>query len=179
VLWFLAVAARGGWMPVGDIFLVPAFLVLIPAVLAVCITTLWRAIAAWRRNGFSSRTLSPVIIVALALLASAVLPSKPAFVFGVHRDQFIQATDAGLRMAGEANRYTEYSLPPAPFYATAHVGREPDGAAVIEFTINESYLLLVYISTDEPTDAHDTCSAGGIAVTRIEPRWFVCRRDWN
>jgi hypothetical protein len=179
VLWLLAVAARGGWMPAGDIFLVPVFLILLPAVFAVCIATLWRAIAAWRRNRLSPGTLSPVMIVALALLASAMLPSKPAFVFRVHRDQFIQAAEAGLRMVGETNRYAEYSLPSAPFYESAHVDRAPDGPAVIEFSISNSYLLLVYISTDEPTDASDTCSAGGIPVERIEKQWFVCRRDWN
>jgi hypothetical protein len=179
VLWLLAVAARGGWMPAGDIFLVPVFLILVPAVFAVCIATLWRAIAGWRRNRLSSATLSPLIVVALALLAGAVLPSKPAFVFWIHRDHFIQAAEAGLRTAGETSGHAEYSLPPAPFYESAYVGREPDGPAVIEFTISSSHLLLVYISTDEPTDAHDTCSAGGIAVERIEPRWFACRRDWN
>jgi hypothetical protein len=179
VLWLLAVAARGGWMPVGDVFLVPVFLILLPAVFAVCVATLWRAIAAWRGNRLSSGTLSPLTVVTLALLVSAILPSKPAFVFRAHRDQFIQAAEAGLRMAGESNRYEEYSLPSAPFYESAHVDRAPDGPAVIEFTISSSYLLLVYISTDEPTDAYDTCSAGGIAVERIEPQWFVCRRDWN
>jgi hypothetical protein len=179
VLWLLAVAARGGWMPVGDIFLVPVFLILLPAVFAVCVATLWRAVAAWRGNRLSSGTLSPLIVVTLALLASAMLPSKPAFVFRVHRDQFIQAAEAGLRMAGESNRYAEYSLPSAPFYESAHVDRAPAGAAVIKFTISDSYLLLVYISTDQSTDAYDTCSAGGIVVERIEPRWFVCRQDWN
>jgi hypothetical protein len=166
-------------MPAGDILLVPVFLILVPAVSAVCIATLWHAIVAWRRNRLSSATLSPFIIVALALLASAIPPSKPAFVFRVHRDQFIQAAEAGLRTAGETNRHAEYSLPPAPFYESAHVDWEPDGPAVIKFTISDSLLLLVYISTDEPTDAYDTCSAGGIPVERIEPRWFVCRRDWN
>jgi hypothetical protein len=179
VLWLLAIAARGGWMPAGDIFLVPVFLILLPAVFAVCIATLWRAIAAWRGNRLSSGTLSPFTIVTLALLASAILPSKPAFAFQVHRDQFIQAAEAGLRMVGETNRYSEYSLPPARFYESAHVDRGPDGRAVIAFTISASYLLLVYISTDEPTDAYDTCSAGGISIERIEPQWFVSRRDWN
>lgn len=173
VLWLLAVAARGGWMPVADIFLVPLSLVLLPALLAVCIATLWSAIVAWRHNRL------PVMIVTFALLASAVLPSKPAFVFGFHRDQFVAAAEAGLRIAGEANRYAEYSLPPAPFYASAHVGGERYSPTVITFTISGSYLLLVYISTDEPSHAHDTCSAGGIVVKRIEPRWFVCQRDWN
>jgi hypothetical protein len=166
-------------MPAGDILLLPVFLILLPAVFAVCIAALWHAIVAWRRNRLSWRTLSPFMVVALALLVSASLPSKPAFVFRVHRDQFIQAAEAGLRMGGETNQYAEYSLPPAPFYESAHVDREPDGPAVIKFTISDSYLLLVYISTDQPTDAYDTCSAGGVPVSRIEPQWFVCRRDWN
>jgi hypothetical protein len=59
------------------------------------------------------------------------------------------------------------------------VDRAPAGPEVIKFTISNSYLLLVYFSTDRSTDAYDTCSAGGIAVGRIERQWFVCRRDWN
>jgi len=178
-LWFLAVAARGGWMTVGDIFLVPVFLILLPAVFTICIAALWRATADWRLNRLSLGPFLGFIFVVLALLVGSILPSNFSFVFRVHRDQFIRAAEAGLRMVGEANRYAEYSLPPAPFYESAHIGREPDGRAVIEFAISGSYLPLVYISTDEPTDADDTCSAGGVPVERIEPQWFVCRRDWN
>jgi hypothetical protein len=174
MLWLLAVAARGGWIAAGDIVLVPGFLILISAMLVLCIVTLWRAFAAWHQEQLSS-----LIIVLVALLAGALLPSRPAFVFWLQRDHFIQVAEKGLDVAGEATGHAEHSLPSTPFYRSSHVIPQPDGSAVIEFIISDFYLPLVYVSTDQPADAYDTCSAGGVVVQKVTSRWFVCRRDWN
>jgi len=47
------------------------------------------------------------------------------------------------------------------------------------FIVDDYSLPLVYISTDNPDDVYDTCSQSGVSVERLEPKWYVCRRDWN
>lgn len=75
---------------------------------------------------------------------------------------------------------SDRKLPPRNFYDSAWVSRTLSGqSVVVNFVVEEFYLPLVYISTDEPEDAYDTCANGGRVVKRLEPHWYICQRDWN
>lgn len=81
-----------------------------------------------------------------------------------------------LEQSGES----DLRLPEAEFYDSAWVSKSLNSEAlVVDFVIDEFYLPLVYISTDNPDDAHDTCANGGRPIKQLEANWYICQRDWN
>lgn len=80
----------------------------------------------------------------------------------------------------QASDESSLKLPEHPFYDSAWVSVTVNSEAIkADFVVEEFYLPLVYISTDDPVDAHDTCTNGGYVVKQLEPYWYICKRDWN
>jgi hypothetical protein len=126
-------------------------------------------------------------VVAIALTISGCLrriatPEAVATIeqtFATHRAEFLElATTAvdELARSGESQQ----RLPDTAFYDQAWAAVSLNGdAIVVDFVMDEFYLPLVYISTDDPQDAHDACTNGGRVVKSLEPYWYICKRDWN
>lgn len=99
--------------------------------------------------------------------------------FETHHAELVElatTTVAALERSGESQQ----RLPDTDFYDHAWAAISLNGdAIVVDFVIDEFYLPLVYVSTDEPQDAHDTCTNGGRVVKPLEPHWYICKRDWN
>lgn len=80
----------------------------------------------------------------------------------------------------ERSDESDLKLPEAEFYDSAWVSKSLNSEAlVVNFVVDEFYLPLVYISTDNPDDAHDTCASGGRPIKQLEAHWYICQRDWN
>jgi hypothetical protein len=112
--------------------------------------------------------------------------------FSEHRQEFTSIAAA----ASETYRKTcKYEFPESPLYKRAYIADE-DGVCLdqlespwsvwkeptkiwIEFIIDDFYLPIVYIESDDPMDVYDTCSHGGIPTEKLEPNWYICKRDWN
>jgi hypothetical protein len=124
-------------------------------------------------------------LVAIALsscLDPIATPEAVAHVeqtFDTHRSELVElATTAVAEL--ERSGASDQRLPEAPFYDRAWVATSLNHRAlIVDFVIEEFYLPLVYISTDEPQDAHDACTNGGRVVKQLEPHWYICKRDWN
>ena len=99
--------------------------------------------------------------------------------FVTHQSELEELTETALvdlARSGESS----LRLADRPFYNSAWVGESFNSDAIaVEFVIEEFYLPLVYISTDDPQDVHDTCTNGGRAVKQLAPHWYICKRDWN
>lgn len=101
-------------------------------------------------------------------------------VFIEHRSEATQLAEAAVQELQQSGD-SDLRLPDAPWYdfAGAAVSWSSDEAIVVSFVIDEFYVPLVYISTDNPDDAHDTCANGGRSVMKLETYWYICQRDWN
>jgi hypothetical protein len=99
--------------------------------------------------------------------------------FVTHRsDLETLATSAADELEQSDESYMR--LPDRPYYDRASVSEAlKKDVTNVEFIIEEFYLPLVYISTDNPEDVHDTCTNGGRAVKQLAPHWYICKRDWN
>ncbi len=99
--------------------------------------------------------------------------------FVTHRSELEELAATALvdlEQSGESS----LRLPDRPFYESAWVGESFNSEAInVELVIEEFYLPLVYISTEDPQDVHDTCTNGGRAVKQLAPHWYICKRDWN
>lgn len=100
-------------------------------------------------------------------------------VFTDNRAEFVQLAESSVQEL-EQSGDIQLKLPDTAFYDSAWVtqGLNTD-ALIVDFVIDEFYLPLVYISTDNPADAYDTCANGGKPVKQLEPNWYICQRDWN
>jgi len=106
------------------------------------------------------------------------IPSRLAMTFHLHRDEFIGIANSSI--SEFHNTKVELHLPESPLYESASVYCSfSSKGVVVEFIVSDFHLPLVYISTDNPDDVHDTCSKGGVPIERLEPKWYVCLRDWN
>jgi hypothetical protein len=173
----LAVAAAAGDWLFSDVCCVCS-LALLTSLLLIALfvgASLHLAVRLYRKRAGLADFLPLLIIVASIILASE-LPSKPAVIFPLHREEFVRLAEWAVARHGES---LSFSLPSRPFYKDAILYRDFSGAIVVEFITGNFYLPLVYISTDNPDDVYDTCSAGGGPVERLEPHWYVCQRDWN
>ena len=100
----------------------------------------------------------------LSQLATPETIAQAEETFATHRDEFRELATtaiADLPQSGES----QLRLPDRPFYDSAWVAESLNGEAVIiDFVIAEFYVPLVYVSTDDPQDVHDTCTNGGRVV---------------
>jgi hypothetical protein len=107
----------------------------------------------------------------------AVQQAEDTFI--AHRSEFEQLAETAL-IDLEQSDESSLKLPDRPFYDSAWVSASLNSDAIdVEFVIEEFYLPLVYISTDNPQDVHDTCTNGGKALKQLAPHWYICKRDWN
>lgn len=142
----------------------------------VAILSLFRRLA--RRERPHITAFLPLVIMLVTYYLPVRIPSKPATIFALYRDEFIALADSSISEFQDTK--IELRLPESPLYESASVySRLSPKGVVVEFIVSDFYLPLVYISTDNPDDVSDTCSRGGIPVERLEPKWYVCRRDWN
>lgn len=99
--------------------------------------------------------------------------------FAAHRaelDELATTAIAELERSGES----ALKLPDQPFYDRASVAETFGSEAIaVDFVVEEFYLPLVYVDTDEPQDIHDTCANGGRVVKPLAPHWYICQRDGN
>jgi len=106
------------------------------------------------------------------------IPTRSGVTFYLHRDAFIELAESAVKEFQSTGRV--YRLPESPLYESADARLDLySDVLVVEFIIDDFYLPLVYITTDNPEDVDDTCSKGGVPVDRLEPKWYVCSRDWN
>ncbi len=121
----------------------------------------------------------PLAIMLVVKSSGMWIPSKTARAFYLHRDEFIALADSSASELQDTDK-KGFRLPESPLYELAGAYRDfYSNELVIEFIIDDYFLPLVYISTDNPNDVHNTCSRGGVLVERLEPKWYVCRRDRN
>jgi hypothetical protein len=107
----------------------------------------------------------------------AVQQAEDTFI--AHRSEFEQLAETAL-IDLEQSDESSLKLPDRSFYDSAWVSASLNSDAIdVEFVIEEFYLPLVYISTDNPQDVHDTCTNGGKALKQLAPHWYICKRDWN
>jgi len=91
-------------------------------------------------------------------------------------DELATTAIAELERSGES----ALKLPDQPFYDRASVAETFASEAIaVDFVVEEFYLPLVYVDTDEPQDIHDTCANGGRVVKPLAPHWYICQRDGN
>ncbi len=185
LLWIFHNLIVGDWFPrFFDHFLFGLTLMLvifvgiiliIPSIVAV-ILSLFRWLT--RRERFHVVSFLTLIIMLAVYFLPIEIPSRPAMTFCLHRGELIELADLSISKVQNIGR--GFRLPESPLYESAVVDRDVTSKAlVIEFIIGNSYLPLVYISTDNPDDVEDTCSRGGVPIDRLEPKWYVCLRDWN
>lgn len=135
-----------------------------------------------RRRLFQSMGLGAGVTIALSSCRPIATPEAVQQVeqaFVDHREDFIEVATvavADLQQSGESS----LRLPDQTFYDSAWVSVTLNNEALdVEFVIEEFYLPLVYVSTDQPADVHDTCTNGGMVIKQLEPYWYICQRDWN
>jgi len=96
--------------------------------------------------------------------------------FYLHRSEFVELATSSI--SEFQNTKIELPLPESSLYEDASIYREfPSEALVVEFIVDDYYLPLVYISTDDPADTHGACFGDGGPLERLEPNWYVCLRD--
>ena len=115
----------------------------------------------------------------LSQIATPEVTAQAEEIYATHRDEFNELATtaiADLQQSGES----QLRLPDRPFYDSAWVAETLNGDAIaIDFVIEAFYVPLVYVSTNDPRDVHDTCSNGGQVVKQLEPHWYICQRDGN
>ena len=94
--------------------------------------------------------------------------------------EFQQNREAFMRVVATNREHGDYHLPPSSYYDDAVIYKG-DGGIVIEFYIDEAYTdfytPLVFIESGDPGDV-GACSNDGVVVRRLEPQWYLCKRDW-
>ncbi|MEM1309251.1 MAG: hypothetical protein AAGF98_07085 [Cyanobacteria bacterium P01_H01_bin.153] len=122
--------------------------------------------------------------IAIALIGCSPIATSEAVqqveqTFADHQPVFTELTTtavASLQASGDS----QLKLPDSSFYDSAWAAETLNSEAIaVSFVIEEFYLPLVYISTDDPEDVHDTCTNGGKVVKQLKPYWYICQRDWN
>ncbi|WP_133510236.1 hypothetical protein [Candidatus Thiosymbion oneisti] len=184
LLYILARLILSSWISIGFFsdFLIVILVILAGVVLLVSnivIVTLSSFRWLIRRERPHVATFLPLAIMLVFYFLPIHIPSRTEMAFYHHRDEFIELADPFVNEHQNADRLGCH-LPESPLYESAVAGRTwPSGALVIEFIVADYSLPLVYISTDNPDDVRDTCSEGGVLIERLEPKWYVCLRDWN
>lgn len=113
-------------------------------------------------------------------------------IWHLHRQEFVEIADHATKSWRDT---CSYESPSSTFYKRIFISdadricldQKQTPAAVwkkptkiwIEFIVDDFYLPIVYIESDDPMDVYDTCSQGGIPTDKLEPHWYICKRDWN
>jgi hypothetical protein len=180
------------WIPIHTLMICLLRIPLILFHLILIVTLIINFFVYLFKKRLTINTFIPIIIMIGMFYIPSMLPSKPAAVFYKHRQQFVEIT----QNATDAFRKNHYYLfQNSELFEDAHISYIDDfigledsphedpvsksAPVVIEYITEDFYLPLVYISSDNPEDVHDTCSDGGIVMQRIEKDWYVCQRDWN
>ena len=124
-----------------------------------------------------------IFAIALSSCFSSITPPEAVTqieqVFIDNRATLVELADTAIKEM-EQSGTSDWKLPPANFYDSAWIAVSLNGKAfVANFVIDDFYLPLVYVSTNEPADAYDTCANGGRVVKTLEPHWYICQRDRN
>ncbi|NEQ44452.1 MAG: hypothetical protein F6K00_13195 [Leptolyngbya sp. SIOISBB] len=99
--------------------------------------------------------------------------------FATHRRELRRLAMTAMDELEQSNERS-MRLPDRSFYDSAWVSEALESGAIhVDVVIEDFYLPLVYVSTDDPQDVHDTCTHGGRMVKQLEPHWYICQRDWN
>lgn len=136
------------------------------------LSALWRL---WGRplGGFM------IALSSCSAIATPEAVEQVAQTFTSHRTEFEDLATTAVTALQDSGASSQ-RLPDTTFYDSAWAAISLNGQAiVVDFVVDEFYLPLVYVSTDNPQDAHDTCANGGRVVQDLEPYWYVCQRDWN
>jgi hypothetical protein len=124
----------------------------------------------------SSAYILPLLIIFAAFTLGYLLPSYSKFIFLRHRAEFIQfAASATLA----ANEKREIILPATTFFRGAGGYQDSDGTIILDCNIDDFYLPLIYVSSDNSMQVHDACAKGGLLVEKLQTNWYVCQRDRN
>lgn len=183
LLWIFDRLLASSWLSIGFFsdFLIMmlvtlAGIVLLILSIVVAIVSLFR----WwtRKERPHVVTLLPPVIMLVFYYLPIRIPSRTATAFYLYRDEFIALADSSISEVRNTGR--GFRLPESPLYESAAVDRDfISKALIMEFIVDDYYLPLVYISTDNPDDTRGACSEDGGPLERLEPKWYVCRRDWN
>jgi len=180
-IWVLSRLLSGDWLP-GLLWLTPVGLIAALVGAALLIPNSLAAIVALFRVMFKKQldvvAFLPLVILIAAYLLGGAIPSRPATIFHRHRSEFVALVGSSTSDFQRGDE-RELRLPESRLYEWASMYEGYSSAVVAEFIVGDFYLPLVYISTDNPDDVRDTCSQGGVPIERLEPGWYVCRRDWN
>ncbi|RME48043.1 MAG: hypothetical protein D6791_04340 [Chloroflexi bacterium] len=202
LLWAIALymfRATIGWVwPLNSIVCVfPLFLIFTGWLLALIVASLIYPLRQLLRRKFDFRAFFPFLFVVVTVLFEFKLPlppTKPELVFRRHRQEFMDLTELAVSTYRETR---DFQFPQSDLYAYAiiyscdnlegdgcHAVMTPDYShppekVIIEYIIDDFYLPLVYVRSDNAVEVYNTCSAGGQVVKRIETHWYVCRRDFN
>jgi len=122
----------------------------------------------------------PLLIMLAFYFLPTRIPSKPAVTFHLHRDEFIRIAESSVSELQDTDK-RKFRLSESPLYEDAWVYREFSSKALVaEFTVGSYSLPLVYVSTDNPGDTYSACPKleDGGPSEKLEPKWYVCMRDW-
>ncbi|MEM3459976.1 MAG: hypothetical protein QXO24_01995 [Candidatus Micrarchaeaceae archaeon] len=192
--WYLWRGAIG-WFAL--VYLALPLLLILGIGIGVLITSIIYLVGHLIRREFSIGIWLPLFIVVIGFVVGwdlPPIPSKPEVVFRCNREEFIRLAESAVATYRTSRKFEP---PKSDLYRNVFVtdydGFIDDGdlarrrvdysvppqRIVVEFIIDDFYLPLVFIVDDNPDNVYDTCSRGGVIVSRIEPRWYVCARDWN
>jgi hypothetical protein len=117
----------------------------------------------------------PVCLVVAALVVGALIPAKPAMIFRLHREEFLELAEWVVDECDDS--WQDVSRSPANLFDYTSVDCPASGPVVIYFTtVDDFRWQLVFISTDRPEDAW-TCGPIGYVEAELEPQWYLCSRD--
>jgi len=184
-LWILLDLYSGGWLPglswLTIMIVVPAVIygiaLIIPSIIVV-ILSLFKWLA--RKEQPHIIAFLPLLIMLAFYFLPTRIPSKPAVTFHLHRDEFIRVAESSVSELQDTDK-REFRLSESPLYEDAWVYREFSSKALVaEFTVGSYSLPLVYVSTDNPGDTYSACPKleDDGPSEKLEPKWYVCMRDW-
>jgi len=167
LLWILLDLYSGGWLP-GLSWLT----------IIVVILSLFKWLA--RKEQLHIIAFLPLLIMLAFYFLPTRIPSKPAVTFHLHRDEFIRIAESSVSELQDTDK-REFRLSESPLYEDAWVYREFSSKALVaESTVGSYSLPLVYVSTDDPGGTYSACPKleDGGPSEKLEPKWYVCMRDW-
>lgn len=124
------------------------------------------------------------IVAIIALIGSfwvfPLIPTYPGYIYQQHKDEFHSVVKKGIERFSNSNSHGIKLSRVQSYSGNMYSDNHHNGDTIFaEFVINDFYLPLVYIQSDNPEDVYDTCSAGGSPIEKLDENWYVCSRDWN
>jgi len=183
-LWIFDRLLASSWFSIGffsdfliTILVTLAGLVLLILSIVVVILSSFRWLT--RRERPHVATFLLLVITLVIYFLPMRIPSRKEMTFYHHRDEFIEFVDSSISELQDTDK-RGFRLRESPLYEDASIYRELSSETlVLEFIVSDYYLPLMYISTDDPAGTHGACFGDGGPIERLEPKWYVCRRDWN